>query len=303
MPLITFETNVMLYEVFIGLKKLSSDWLEKVGTYKISKSLTLDRSNRFLCSSLGTPCTPSCRFFSPTEQCKYSILEIRQYSLADHVHLLFALRKEDHEFWSDFYGCFHPKKKDEPKKRTTLIFPDDLPEIPSAVIKQTAESSLNLPPTDPGYWTPQRTSWALGSDIIKKRIAMSGWYWSWYVTNLQPNNIEPSLKILRAKHDLDEALSEKYGKKDLSDTELISICVSDPSYVMVKRSMDILGQNLIGLNLQITDTTTSVDSKNGIVSHNEQTMKVDQNHGIKPLPELLPHTLSSPSPTHISSVK
>lgn len=226
----------------------------------------MSKPNRFLCTSLGSPCTPSCSHFDPLRQCEHSKLEIRQLSAADSVHLLFAQKKEDRVFWTNFYECFHPKKDDKDKlpKRTTLEFPDDLPDVPEAIIQQTAKASLSLKKDDPKYWSPERLVWALGDGKVKKRIAMSDWYWSWLNKVLIPAHVEPTLKLLKAKHDLDEALSKKYGKKELSDEDTYEVSPSDSIYVEVKKAIGVLGDGLSGVKVKLSTILVGQETGNGL---------------------------------------
>lgn len=294
MPLISFEANKLLYEVFVGIKDICGDWFEKIGTYKVAENTSLNKPNRFLCTSLGSPCTPSCSLFNPLKQCEHSKLEIRQLSAADSVHLLFAQKKEDRVFWTNFYECFHPKKdpKDALPKRTTLEFPDDLPDVPEAVIQQTAKASLSLKKDDPKYWSQERLVWALGEDKVKKRIAMSDWYWSWLNKILMPAHVEPNLKLLKAKHDLDEALSKKYGKKELSDEDMYEISPSDGIYVEVKKAISVLGDGLCGVKVKLLTTPANQETYND--SGNEQKSSVEKS------PKIIRHPVSPPHKLNLS---
>jgi len=287
MPLIFFEASKQLYEVFVGIKNICSVWFEKIGTYRVTDNFALSKKNRFYCTSLGTPCTPACSHFNPLKQCEHSDLEIRQFSIADSVHLFFSQKKDDRIYWENFYECFHPKKStEEPVKRTTLVFPDDMPVVPDSIIKQTAKASLKLKKDDPKYWSTTRLEWALSdNDKMKKRTAMSDWYWNWYQKVLIPANVELSLKLLKAKHELDEALSKKYNKKDLSDEDMFDVSVSDPIYAEVKRNMDILG-SLTGVKVNIIKL---VDSDNGIDGNNGQKLSAENSPKIIRHPVLLPH--------------
>lgn len=287
MPLISFEASQLLYEVFVGINKFCQPWFDTIQKYKLADNLHMSKPNRFLCKSLGSPCVPSCSRFDPLTQCDHSKLEIRQHSLADTMVVYFSQRRAEREHWELFYECFHPKKDGEGDgKRTSLDFPDDLPDISDEIIKQTAKASLKLDKDDYRYWTSQRLQWAIGKDAVERRIGRSDWYWNWYSKVLVPAGVKPDLKILKAKHDLDEVLSEKYGRKAVGDESPLVVKTSDKIYPSVKRLLGIINQNMTGLNIQISK---SEESKPDNVSDNEQKAE-----GV-PTPTIVHHPSSTPS--------
>lgn len=294
MPLISFAASRSLYEVFVGINKFCSSWFESINKFKRTDNLNLDKPNRFLCESLGSPCVPSCHLFSPIRQCGHSQLEIRQHSIADSALLYLSQRRDEKEYWELFYECFHPKPKDENEVgRTTLEFPDDLPNIPNAMIEQTAKASLKLQKDDPKYWTPQRLQWALGSDPVKKRIGRSDWYWSWYNKVLVPAGLEPSLKMLKAKHELDEVLSKKFDRNEVGNEEVLEVTTDDKIYPTVKRLLGVINENLTGLNLKVVkpEVSKSDNDEGNEQIASEVPTPVIVHHPAKPLDK--PHPTDS----------
>ena len=223
------------------------------------------KSNVVNCSTTGSPCSPGCRLFKE-KGCPGSSLEINQISLSNMVYWLLQRRSEKKYHWKNFYDCFHPPQEKAPavtpggdfiaqrkseRRQAILEFPNDIPSVPDNIARSTIKAGKDSPPSSQSHWDDEREAWWKSDDNLKKRMAMSDWYWKWYSRTLKPEGITLTLDLAKAKRRVDGIIAKKMGTEFFDDST-IEVGAEDPIYVSLKKALAAFPDiKICGLDLKI----------------------------------------------------